>query len=115
MIAVLENIERVLKSKRKDKHARYVALDIVRQEMRKMKGTNTPGTVPTHPYAMFVGNKQIVDINRLPLAARQRIVELCMRRQKIPAIKEVRMAAMVGLKEAKETVELHPALAGLKL
>lgn len=116
-VAVLENIERVLKSKRADKHARYVALDIVKQEKRRLLGTNTPGIAVGTKYSVrtpiATGITSIYNYNLLPTATRLTIEKHVLAGEKIPAIKALRAATGIGLKEAKDTVELHPSLVAL--
>src|SRR5687767_9978393 len=108
MLAVLENLEKILKSKREDKHARYVALDVVRQQIKALKpekqaesrrarakrreakrqlATNLiPGYAPA-----------INDLRKLNNAQRGQIINHLKQGQKIQAIKALRVALGIGL------------------
>jgi ribosomal protein L7/L12 len=120
MVNVLENIERVLKNNsRKDKHARYVALDIVRQELRRLKGeaVSPKAAAATAAFAARRSSRSNYatavqyDLSKLSSGSRRKIKDFMRTGQKIQAIKELRTALGLGLKEAKDTVEMHPDFA----
>lgn len=115
-VAVFEQLEKILKSKRKDKAARYVALDIVRQQIRAAKGenhvlgANVSGLRTGRALRSGRVGPQIVNFIGLPHSIQRMVINYLREGRRIEAVKTIRDASGVGLKEAKDTIENHPSL-----
>ena len=117
--STLQNLERILSNNKKaDKGARYVALDVVRKELkrisppvlkRKISKKQIIETYGTGPVALKAVNNGKSYVCRITQPVYATILGFLRNNQYINAIKEMRAATNCGLLHAKMVIDFDPS------